>query len=46
MQDFLERLRIFVSNAEGIRKENALIKQRKGEGAKVRSLPSMALHEC
>ena len=45
-QEFPERLRIFKETAKGIREENALIKKRKGEGAKVRFLPTVALLEC
>ena len=39
MQEFSERLRIFTSNAKGIREGNARIKEEEGEGAEVRSCP-------
>ncbi|CAK0771339.1 hypothetical protein CVIRNUC_003851 [Coccomyxa viridis] len=44
--EFPERLRIFKENAKGIREVNALLKKRKGDGAKVRFLPTVALLEC
>ena len=46
MQEFPERLRIFTSNAKRIREGNARIKEAKGKGAQVRSLPAPALHDC
>ena len=42
MQDFPERLRMFKLNAESVRELDA---QRKKEGAQVRLLPSLALHQ-
>ena len=40
------RLKIFTINAQIIREENALIKEKEGDDAKVRPLPPSALHKC
>ncbi|CAK0746717.1 hypothetical protein CVIRNUC_001713 [Coccomyxa viridis] len=44
--DFPVRLKIFTINAQIIREENALIKEKEGDDAKFRPLPPSALHNC